>query len=413
MAQGPNLIFDKSALQSLSLHEAVWLDNFFTSNITPLFFMETLADLEKEVRGGRTPEDVVGDLALKTPDLHSNPNAHHLRLMESELRGWDTVAMDGRGVLTGGRPVTLNGQKGIIFPRSPEEEAFHRWQLGEFLELERGIAKAWRRALLMVDQQARYRFFRETFLAGKKLKTLSEAKALSDEIIDRREQESALKFGLSLFNVSKQAQVQIIERWRCAGKPEITQFVPYFRYVYSVELFFYLALGADLISRDRPSNKIDVAYLYYLPFCKVFTSKDKLHDRIVPLFLRSDQTYVKGADLKADLAKLEAHYSALPDEVKVLGLSRFASTPPEETSFLVTQLWDRHLPKWRQLKADEKEPSPELREALLKLVLKIDKESEPSSSAEYLGFDEATYVKMERKVMRRKGNWHRFDPNVK
>jgi hypothetical protein len=62
---GPILIFDKSTLESLNPDEAMWLDVFFNSNITPLFFVETLADLEKAVHGGRTPEDVVGNLAYK------------------------------------------------------------------------------------------------------------------------------------------------------------------------------------------------------------------------------------------------------------------------------------------------------------------------------------------------------------
>ena len=48
---GPILLFDKSALQSLSVDEAVWLDTFYYPVITPLFFVETLADLEKEVDG--------------------------------------------------------------------------------------------------------------------------------------------------------------------------------------------------------------------------------------------------------------------------------------------------------------------------------------------------------------------------
>ncbi len=56
MGVGPILIFDKSTLQSLSVDESVWLDAFYLSNITPLFFVETLADLEKEVATGRTPE---------------------------------------------------------------------------------------------------------------------------------------------------------------------------------------------------------------------------------------------------------------------------------------------------------------------------------------------------------------------
>ena len=63
MSIGPTIIFDKSALEALSPDESMWLENFFISNITPLFFMETLTDLEKEVRSGRTPEDVVGKIA--------------------------------------------------------------------------------------------------------------------------------------------------------------------------------------------------------------------------------------------------------------------------------------------------------------------------------------------------------------
>jgi hypothetical protein len=48
MPQGPIIIFDKSSLESLNLNEAVLLDNFYMSNITPLFFVECLADCAEE-----------------------------------------------------------------------------------------------------------------------------------------------------------------------------------------------------------------------------------------------------------------------------------------------------------------------------------------------------------------------------
>mgnify|MGYP001572228173 FL=1 len=91
---GPILIFDKSFLESLSPDEAVWLDQFFLTNITPLFFVETLADLEKNARFGRSPEDVVGSLAYKTPDLHSKANVHHRSLLEGELSGEGEIDME-------------------------------------------------------------------------------------------------------------------------------------------------------------------------------------------------------------------------------------------------------------------------------------------------------------------------------
>jgi hypothetical protein len=72
---GPLTLFDKSALQSFSLDEAVWFDNFYATIISPLFFVETLADLSKEVEQGRTPEQVVGTIAAKTPETGSIVNA--------------------------------------------------------------------------------------------------------------------------------------------------------------------------------------------------------------------------------------------------------------------------------------------------------------------------------------------------
>src|ERR1700722_3875291 len=121
MSQGPFLIFDKSALESFNVDEAVWLDNFFKCNITPLFFIETLADLEKQVKTGRTPEQVVGSLALKTPDLHSVSNLHHWRLLGAELSGLDRIAMDGRVTLHGAKQVSLDGNKGLMIHHIQEE----------------------------------------------------------------------------------------------------------------------------------------------------------------------------------------------------------------------------------------------------------------------------------------------------
>jgi hypothetical protein len=58
---------------------------FFLPVISPLFFVETLADLEKKVRVGVTPEEVVGGISAKTPTMSGFPNIHHFNLIVSEL----------------------------------------------------------------------------------------------------------------------------------------------------------------------------------------------------------------------------------------------------------------------------------------------------------------------------------------
>lgn len=111
---GPIIIFDKSLLQSLSVDESVWLDNFFISNICPLFYVETLSDLEKKVREGRTPEQEVRIIANKTPEMHVNANMFHQDLCLGNLNG-QSVTMDGRPLIAGGRPVKSDNKKGFVF----------------------------------------------------------------------------------------------------------------------------------------------------------------------------------------------------------------------------------------------------------------------------------------------------------
>jgi hypothetical protein len=81
---GPITLFDKSALQSLNVDEAVWFDSFYQTVISPLFFVETLADLSKEVEAGRTPEQVVA----KTPETGSVVSVDHRHLRLADLDGY-------------------------------------------------------------------------------------------------------------------------------------------------------------------------------------------------------------------------------------------------------------------------------------------------------------------------------------
>lgn len=409
---GPIIIFDKSLLESLNPDEAMWLDNFFLSNITPLFFVETLADLEKEVRTGRTPEHIVGSLAYKTPDYHSRPNVHHKTLLQGELEGAATIDMEyGRPHIGGGKTVELEGKTGVIFQTSPEEEALQRWQKHHFVEVERMMAQMWRRGLSNVDFEGNYKFFQTFFPTGKP-RTLAAVKKFADLYIDVPDQERVLVFGLTLVGVDPEAQVGIVSRWRREGKPLLRTFAPYFMHIFSVDLFFNLAIAADLIGRGRASHKIDLAYLYYLPFCMVFTSSDKLHADIVPFFLRDNQTFVAGTDLKADLARLDAHYAALPDEVKATGVSSFATYPPNEGTFLVAQLWDKHMnSKWRTLPHQKPQKDSPVGKMIQEEMRRFE-EAEESPNAPILKGDDADHMIIQRSVRGHKGKWTRFPPEV-
>src|SRR5436305_13226032 len=109
---GPIALFDKSFLHSVSLDEAVFFDHFFIPVISPLFYVETLADLEKHVRQGRTPEQEVGIIADKVPEMSGWPCAFHIDLAAHSLVGAN-VPIDGRVPTSGGRPVRVEGKSGF------------------------------------------------------------------------------------------------------------------------------------------------------------------------------------------------------------------------------------------------------------------------------------------------------------
>jgi hypothetical protein len=410
---GPILIFDKSTLESLSVDEAVWLDTHYSANITPLFFVETLADLEKEVGKGRTPEQVVGDLAGKTPTGGGRPNVYHTSLCVAELSG-NPVEMRGVPVIGGGKPVVVGGRRGVVFRQQPEIDALQRWEKGKFLEVEHEFARAWRQLLSGLDLDLFYREGKATIERHGRPRDLPEAKTMAVALLEKpgsrytRETLEAL--------LPDDVRRVIVNKWRAEGAPPIRRVAPYTAHVLTVDLFFCIALGADLISRERPSNKIDVAYLYYLPFCMVFTSGDKLHARTAPLFLTENQIFIWGQELKADLAKLDAYYSGFPEEIKRRGVMSFAHFPPTDGNFLVARLWDKLMSaRWREGAAGKRGPTLDdgkKKKIIEELTQMMDAPGMTRGGGDDFSTEDADAVVLEHRIPVFKGKWRLLPPEV-
>jgi len=408
MPQGPFLIFDKSSLESLDLDEAVMLDNFFMSNITPLFFVECLADLEKAIRSKSTPEQLVGSLATRTPESQSYPNVHHATILRGELAGkFDLKTARGRVMLAGGRHVQLGDKKGAIFEHSTEAEAVSRWGKREFLELERNIARQWRRSLTSIDLSAMAQDVLSALGHWRKPKSLQDARAMADTIVDNMDPEWLIRFGLNLLGAPETVEY-VVGNWIEKRRPPLREYSPYFVFMLTINIFFCLVLPTQLLSKVKPSHMVDLAYLYYLPFCSIFTSKDNFHADIVPLFLSPEQTFVNGTELKEDLKRLVAHYEALPEDVLKTGLIHFAAYPPDDTRFLITRLWDKHRPGWRVAR-DMPTPvhDPDEEKRIIEELNQLSDSPELQPSDEQ-NIDEMDYATIRRMVYPKKGRWLRF-----
>ena len=208
---------------------------------------------------------------------------------------------------------------------------------GDFPDIERQFAKRWRNDLNAIDFSAMIKKVM-TAIGGnwRRPKSLEDAKQMADIIIDYKDPEWLIRFGLDLLRVPEATEF-VVQDWTYRRRPPIREHLPYFTFMLSINLFFCLLLPTQLLRNVKPSHQIDLAYLYYLPFCAIFSSRDNFHIQIVPLFLSPNQTFVHGDELNADLKKLNDIYSALPDEVQCTGLGGFARRPPDDTAFLVTR----------------------------------------------------------------------------
>jgi hypothetical protein len=304
--------------------------------------------------------------------------------------------------------VQLGEKKGIVFRRSPEEEALQRWIHHEFLEVERGFAKQWRSALMRVNHNDLLTAVFAGIGHWRKPKSLEDAREMADYIIDNMDPEWLIGFGLELLDLPEATHF-VRNNWAARHKPPIRQYLPYFTFMLSVNIFFALIIQTQLLRNVKQSHQIDLAYLYYLPFCSVFTSKDRFHAQTVPLFLNQRQTFVNGEEMKQDLTRLVELYSSMPDEVLKTGLFTFAQTPPEDPSYLVTRLWDKYLPLWRGFK--DKPQGPRDPEADRKIIEEINMwvDGGPGiQSHDEHDVDKLDHVTISRSVMARKGRWRRF-----
>jgi hypothetical protein len=145
------------------------------------------------------------------------------------------------------------------------------------------------------------------------------------------------------FHIPQQLHAPIVQAWQHSGKRTLAEFAPYAAYALTVEIFLQVALGAGLIGVERPSNRADIAYLFYLPFSMVFVSSDRLHRSCAPLFMRPDQEFVWGLDLKPALKAVNDHFLRFPEAEREKGISAFAHYPP--TGNQVADLWDRFMRK--------------------------------------------------------------------
>lgn len=413
---GPITIFDKSALQALSIDEAVWLEVHFLTNVTPLFYVETLADLEKAAAEGRTPEEVVGSLAAKTPS-DAYPNVHHRTLISAELQGQE-IEMSGRIMVAEGEYRRApDGSLGVHIDEFPEAAMLLRWKTGEFDEVEREVAKAWRAELAAHEPERMIGIVRNIVPTGTRISDLDTLKGLIDTFCESDERE-VVALALHVLEVPEASQRMVLERWETAGRPPLPAFAPYTTHMFKVDLLYYLGIDRGFIPASARATRPT------WPTCTTCRSRWSSSPatgstRGLRRFLRPEQSYVQANEFKAGLREIDEYYDQLPDEIKHLGVLQFAGWPPSSLDNIVTQLWDKHMrPDWREIaaarEAERGKPRDEEadRKTLADMRSRVES-AEPVTEAEApLSGDDADYVIIRRQVPVQKGKWRMVSKEV-
>lgn len=344
---GPIIILDKSTLQSLSNDELLFLNKYFILNIPPVLIMEIWADLAKPDKEGAISKDQVQNLAKKIYRGQSAINAHFFHCIIWSLLG-ERLSMDGRILLPGGSPrISKSGKKGVVFEETPEEKQLNRWKSGDFDSEEQAIGAQWRTASKVIDLEAVRMNLAKKFKSIVRINSLAYLDSFVNNYFARPSSKTDFLSQLTEeYKIPQPIASKIFLRYERANRPPLNTFAPYAYYCLHIKTFFLFALIYNLVS-TRNTNIIDLEYLYYLPFCRAFSSSDKFHQTLVPYFIRDDQRFVHGIYLKADLTQLAHDWNVNFHKDMKAWDTKYGHGPPENANSIVYRLWRELLPNWK------------------------------------------------------------------
>ena len=334
-------MLDKPSFQMLSYNEMILLNNYYQHNITPLLVMEILGDLKKELsEEGEIKTEKVIELSTKLFPYNAVVNEYYRNLVKHDLLG-NNVDISERPILGNGKlKISSSGKKGTHFEPSIAEQALLRWRMGEFLESDKILSAHWRNTTTNKEYVENLkRQLKSRRIEGKKIKNLDELNNEVEETLNSPE----LQFNLLVvccqnYGLTPAEANHVLTLWHKAGRHPIKEYAPYAAHCLKVDLFYNIGLQFDLMS-ERPTDKVDLQYFYYLPFTNLFSSNDRIHRRMIPYFIKNNQTFIIGQDLKADLKSLVEYRETLTDSEKE---STLKDPPVIETS-LTYQLYKKYF----------------------------------------------------------------------
>ncbi len=334
---GPNIILDKSTFQGLSHEEHVMLWMYFKECVTVTLFREVQGDLAKQDPKGARAK--VQELARKFMGSGGVVNMDYLTLGRESLLG-ATIPMTGQIIpIEASSHRDEQGRLGVVIGLSWFNRTILRWADGIVSASEEADAAAWRSAGRSLSFTALQQALTKQHLLLPAPTSPTSTVATAESLL--REpglQELWLKWLIQQLGLSQSGGDRVLRRW--ATRPQfqlLKGFAPYAHHCLRATLALLVAVRHRYVSW-QPTHMVDLQYLYYLPFCQVFASDDKVHRLLAPQLLRRNQDFVRGSELKADLHRIKAERDALPEGSEQRKEYHYGNLPPQPDDSVVQRL---------------------------------------------------------------------------
>ncbi|MGB8801414.1 MAG: hypothetical protein WCC97_12055 [Candidatus Acidiferrales bacterium] len=377
---GPLLIFDKSFLQMLNGDEVFELGLHFKFVGTPTLIGEIIADLKLEPSERVIPTAVVQALSKKMQTAHGLQPANYRKLARANLLA-HPISMIGQVVVDGAADnvSTIDGGKGLLYDSTPEQRMWARWAAGDFSTEDEETAGIWRNGIEQIDLDGVIKVWKEFslkhFATTKNQNELIAAlnAFLSDP--SPTKQREILEMALNLAKSIEPERRFALALQRIGEMPSVNEFAPYAVSVLRLFLAFVCGLARGFVG-PRPTNYIDLQYLYYAPFCMVFVSNDKFQ-RDMWGATSGVNSFVWGQDLKDDLR----YRLAAREEAKKHDGTTPSATGSESNGVAPTAIADMRKKYLRETKEDGRscraktfnDLEPEIQEHFKKAMAEFDR----------------------------------------
>lgn len=372
---GPTIIFDKSLLQSLSAAEVGELAAHFEPVCVPTLINEIIGDLAKPPADpSRLPSDVVRTLSRKMISAHGLEPISPVELAAGELLG-RAVPMTGV-VPTGGPHVrSLEGGKYLAYDSSPQQRMWMKWAAGDFSPIENSIAEFYRSQLGNIDLDALasgWAEFVRDWLGNPN--TFESLLSRIDEVLtsnDARVRREVLRVMYELVAVGDDLRCAAYEFFDQNPRVSIVSRLPYSTHLLRVYMAYACSLARGFAG-PRPTDRVDLQYLFFAPFCQVFTSSDRFH-RTFWSAVTSSAIFVWGPDLKRDLAKRADLRTSMTREDWKQHRRSYGLHPVPIPDSVVSDVWNRQMGSPRPYDPDQQARTindlpPHVREQIAKMT---------------------------------------------